>query len=552
MDIMLHYCMNCMEPLEDDSAVCAKCHYDNQVKTDAPDQLPNTVLNGKYLVGRALGQGGFGITYIGLDLNLLMKVAIKEYYPKDCATRTTHSDRSVIPYTGEREIAFLRGREKFLAEAQMLARFTDMPSIVNVRDYFMEHGTAYIVMDFVQGKTLLQEIRDRGGRLPVAETLSLFRPLMEDLAALHEQHIIHRDISPDNIIINKQNRLILLDFGAARQFAEDEHSYTINLKHGYAPPEQYSAKAEQGGFTDVYALCATIYATIIGKKPPEAIERVMQTEVLVPPTKQITGITMQQERALLHGLETSIDKRTKSVKQVIDELYNGAFPPPKPAPVPPDKPEPKPMPTPTPQPPKPEPPTPQSPTLPTKATYESIVKPTSKLGVVVLLASMVAMLFMLAGSFYIRDSSPLLLFDIQYIGSLFVTVWLYTLKFPVEFGLKKHRNYIIITAFCATVVFVLYLIPNNDRYQHDYWRDNLSLGSMVLVAAIYVIYVSRTLLVVKKITADVKERLVDEKIAIPRKMNGKAKSWLVATSLLMTISVLVSILMLVTSFVHAR
>lgn len=215
MDIMLHYCMNCMEPLEDDSAVCAKCHYDNQVKTDAPDQLPNTVLNGKYLVGRALGQGGFGITYIGLDLNLLMKVAIKEYYPKDCATRTTRSDRSVIPYTGEREIAFLRGREKFLAEAQMLARFTDMPSIVNVRDYFMEHGTAYIVMDFVQGKTLLQEIRDRGGRLPVAETLSLFRPLMEDLAALHEQHIIHRDISPDNIIINKQNRLILLDFGAA-------------------------------------------------------------------------------------------------------------------------------------------------------------------------------------------------------------------------------------------------------------------------------------------------------------------------------------------------
>lgn len=530
MDIMLHYCMNCMEPLEDDSAVCAKCHYDNQVKTDAPDQLPNTVLNGKYLVGRALGQGGFGITYIGLDLNLLMKVAIKEYYPKDCATRTTRSDRSVIPYTGEREIAFLRGREKFLAEAQMLARFTDMPSIVNVRDYFMEHGTAYIVMDFVQGKTLLQEIRDRGGRLPVAETLSLFRPLMEDLAALHEQHIIHRDISPDNIIINKQNRLILLDFGAARQFAEDEHSYTINLKHGYAPPEQYSAKAEQGGFTDVYALCATIYATIIGKKPPEAIERVMQTEVLVPPTKQITGITMQQERALLHGLETSIDKRTKSVKQVIDELYNGAFPPPKPAPVPPDKPEPKPKPTPLSV-------TPLEDTS-KNPTFESIVKPASKVAVIVLLLSMVV-IFLLCKVF----DNIILIFtlqSLQLIVTMFAAAWIYSKKFSIEYRLGKHRSYIIITAVCVIAVYELLWMPRR------LWGGPLSLSSIreitlscdIAVTVISGLYCIGTLRVIKKTTINVEERLVDEKIAIPSNKNGKAKSllggtrWVVLTSVL--------------------
>ncbi len=530
MDIMLHYCMNCMEPLEDDSAVCAKCHYDNQVKTDAPDQLPNTVLNGKYLVGRALGQGGFGITYIGLDLNLLMKVAIKEYYPKDCATRTTRSDRSVIPYTGEREIAFLRGREKFLAEAQMLARFTDMPSIVNVRDYFMEHGTAYIVMDFVQGKTLLQEIRDRGGRLPVAETLSLFRPLMEDLAALHEQHIIHRDISPDNIIINKQNRLILLDFGAARQFAEDEHSYTINLKHGYAPPEQYSAKAEQGGFTDVYALCATIYATIIGKKPPEAIERVMQTEVLVPPTKQITDITMQQERALLHGLETSIDKRTKSVKQVIDELYNGAFPPPKPAPVPPDKPEPKPKPTPLSV-------TPLEDTS-KNPTFESIVKPASKVAVIVLLLSMVV-IFLLCKVF----DNIILIFtlqSLQLIVTMFAAAWIYSKKFSIEYRLGKHRSYIIITAVCVIAVYELLWMPRR------LWGGPLSLSSIreitlscdIAVTVISGLYCIGTLRVIKKTTTNVEERLVDEKIAIPSNKNGKAKSllggtrWVVLTSVL--------------------
>jgi len=534
MDIMLHYCMNCMEPLEDDSAVCAKCHYDNQVKTDAPDQLPNTVLNGKYLVGRALGQGGFGITYIGLDLNLLMKVAIKEYYPKDCATRTTRSDRSVIPYTGEREIAFLRGREKFLAEAQMLARFTDMPSIVNVRDYFMEHGTAYIVMDFVQGKTLLQEIRDRGGRLPVAETLSLFRPLMEDLAALHEQHIIHRDISPDNIIINKQNRLILLDFGAARQFAEDEHSYTINLKHGYAPPEQYSAKAEQGGFTDVYALCATIYATIIGKKPPEAIERVMQTEVLVPPTKQITDITMQQERALLHGLETSIDKRTKSVKQVIDELYNGAFPPPKPAPVPPDKPEPKPKPTPLSV-------TPLEDTS-KNPTFESIVKPASKVAVIVLLISMV-IIFLLCRvkifDFNIKIKS--ILQSLQLIVSMFATAWIYSKKFSIEYRLGKHRSFIIITATCAIAVYALLYIPMHLLFSRSFSISSIreiTLSCDIAVTVISGLYCIGTLRVIKKTTTNVEERLVDEKIAIPSNKNGKAKSllggtrWVVLTSVL--------------------
>lgn len=539
MDIMLHYCMNCMEPLEDDSAICAKCHYDNQVKTDAPDQLPNTVLNGKYLVGRALGQGGFGITYIGLDLNLLMKVAIKEYYPKDCATRTTRSDRSVIPYTGEREIAFLRGREKFLAEAQMLARFTDMPSIVNVRDYFMEHGTAYIVMDFVQGKTLLQEIRDRGGRLPVAETLSLFRPLMEDLAALHEQHIIHRDISPDNIIINKQNRLILLDFGAARQFAEDEHSYTINLKHGYAPPEQYSAKAEQGGFTDVYALCATIYATIIGKKPPEAIERVMQTEVLVPPTKQITDITMQQERALLHGLETSIDKRTKSVRQVIDELYDGVFPPPKPAPVPPDKPEPQPKPT------------PLSVTLledtSKNPTFESIVKPASKVAVIVLLLSMVV-IFLLCK---VSDNTILrfTLQSLQLIVTMFAAAWIYSKKFSIEYRLGKHRSYIIITAVCVIAVYELLWMPRR------FFQGPLSFSSIreialscdIAVAVIYGLYCSRTLRVIKKTTTDAEERLADEKIAIPSNKNGKARSllggtrWVILTSILFSIFHLISL-----------
>lgn len=167
------YCIHCMEPLPESATICAHCHFDYADRQENPSHLPHTVLAGKYLVGQAIGQGGFGITYIGLDLNLQIKVAIKEYFPMGFASRTATSDRSVIPNT-ERDAAFFsHGREKFIKEAQVLAKLNTCTAIVHVRDYFQEHGTAYIVMDFVEGKTLLNHIRESNGKMSFIETYQL-------------------------------------------------------------------------------------------------------------------------------------------------------------------------------------------------------------------------------------------------------------------------------------------------------------------------------------------------------------------------------------------
>lgn len=324
MEVGKHYCMNCMEPLETDDSVCGKCGFNNQITPEDPNHLPYTVLNGKYLVGKVLGQGGFGITYIGLDLNLLVKVAVKEYYPKDLAGRTLVGDRSVIPYTGDKKVAFFRGREKFLAEAQTIARFSGITSIVKVRDYFMEHGTAYIVMDFVQGISLKEMIQKRETPMSFNEVFALLEPLMDDLALLHQKNMIHRDISPDNIIITDEHKPVLLDFGAAREYVDnEEHEYTVNLKHGYAPPEQYSFISKQGPYTDVYALCATFYATICGKKPPMAMDRLLNNEQLMTPSQRGVVIAPHQEQGLLHGLELDAQTRTPNMETLKQELQHG-------------------------------------------------------------------------------------------------------------------------------------------------------------------------------------------------------------------------------------
>ncbi len=322
------FCMGCMERLPCAGAVCPVCGFDNTRATNEPHQLPvGTILSGKYLVGRALGQGGFGVTYIGWDLNLDIKVAVKEYYPMGLAGREQTGHATVLPYTGAKSDAFRKGCERFVQEARVIAKFSDNPSIVHVRDYFRENGTAYIVMEFVSGKTLQAIARERGGRLPARETLELLHPLLPALAEVHAANLLHRDISPDNIILQPNGRIKLLDFGAARQIsAEGEHSNTINVKHGFAPVEQYSTHGEQGPWTDVYALCATIYRLTTGQKPPQATDRAMFGEPLVPPNDLGAGFTPMQQQALLRGLTVQPKERTRDMAALEKELFGEARP----------------------------------------------------------------------------------------------------------------------------------------------------------------------------------------------------------------------------------
>mgnify|MGYP000857338937 FL=1 len=316
-------CVRCMQTLETPRSVCPHCGYDNAIAENAAHQLEcGSILCGTYFVGRVLGQGGFGITYVGMDLNLEKKVAIKEYYPEGCVTRDIKTHATVLSFEGEKTAFFRNGRERFVDEAKTLAMFSGDSGIVNVRTFFFENGTAYIVMDFVDGETLKSLAARSGGKLPVDRVFELFEPLLRSITRVHEAGLLHRDISPDNIILQPNGTLILLDFGAARQMSiSGEHSNTISVKHGYAPEEQYRTRGEQGPWTDVYALCATIYKLITGETPPQALDRAMNGDILKTPTELGAPMGGRRERALIRGLAVRAPERVQSINELIGEFY---------------------------------------------------------------------------------------------------------------------------------------------------------------------------------------------------------------------------------------
>lgn len=315
-------CTHCMEHLTNVGEVCPHCGYDNGREEDADGRLPvRTILAGGFLTGVALGQGGFGITYIGYDLHLDRKVAIKEYYPQSIVHRAGDG-RTVAAARGRNEEAFEAGRTAFLNEARTLARFGGDPAIVFVIDYFNENNTAYIVMEYISGGTLQAYAAAQGGRLSAEETLRLMRPLFPALESIHRAGLLHRDISPDNIMLQGDGAAKLLDFGAARRMTTgDERGNTVNVKKGYAPPEQYQSNGRQGQWTDIYALCATIYRLTTGAALPEALDVAAGAAEVVPPRTLKAAFTPAQEEALLKGLSVQPSMRQQSVRELYAELY---------------------------------------------------------------------------------------------------------------------------------------------------------------------------------------------------------------------------------------
>jgi serine/threonine protein kinase len=314
-------CMGCFEQLESSDGVCPVCGYNEAAQDIPPHQLrPRTILYGKYLLGKVLGEGGFGITYIGWDLNLDLKVAIKEYYPAGFVTREITTTNKVQAYTGSRGDFFTKGRERFVDEAKRMARFRTMPGIVTVNDFFIENGTAYIAMEFVEGQTLKSHLSQMGGKLPATQVVDMLRPVMISLAQVHKSGMIHRDISPDNIMISKEGYVKLLDFGAAREFADSgNRSLSIMLKPGYAPEEQYRSRGVQGPWTDIYALCATMYKAITGVTPDDSSERMRRDEVKRPSE---LGVMMPSalEAVLMKGMAMLQEDRWQSVDELMEAL----------------------------------------------------------------------------------------------------------------------------------------------------------------------------------------------------------------------------------------
>ena len=313
----LFFCPSCMAKLTPEDGKCPVCGSELNIE-NAPHQLPvNSILNGRYLVGKVLGAGGFGITYIGYDLRLDVRVAIKEYYPSGVANRST--TLAVFPTMDEKDSIFEIGKARFLKEAKTLSELVEDGNIVTLRDYFEENGTAYIVMEYLEGEDLSHYAKEHGP-FALDEALDLLEPAMLALDKVHKKGLIHRDISPSNIMVLGDGRVKVLDFGSARlQNASGERSLTVMLKHGYAPEEQYRPHGEQGPWTDVYAMSATVYKLITGKTPPAATERMFE-DTLELPSKLGAKLTPAQEKALMHGLALRAPDRTQSMAELAASL----------------------------------------------------------------------------------------------------------------------------------------------------------------------------------------------------------------------------------------
>ena len=281
-----------------------------------------TRLIGRYTIEGVLGQGGFGITYLGMDELHEKPVAIKEFFPQGIVTRNIqYQDTVTVTFVGEKD-NYEKGKERFLKEARTMAKFSKDEGIVKALDFFEINNTAYIVMEYLEGVTLKQYLRENK-RIDAEDLVELLVPLIEALDEIHSQGLIHRDISPDNIMVLPDGRIKLMDFGAARDYTEfGEKSLSIVLKPGYAPPEQYQTHGVQGPWTDIYALCATMYKCITGENPPDAIERVMDDHL-----KKISAfgipVLPQIEEAIIKGMSVAANDRYQNVGDFCEDLYGG-------------------------------------------------------------------------------------------------------------------------------------------------------------------------------------------------------------------------------------
>ena len=312
-------CLRCFQNYEENKTECPWCGFRESQQLKEPQYLSaGIVLQNRYEIGAVVGAGGFGITYAAWDRVLEQRVAIKEYMPGEFSTRAPGETR-VSVYGGEKEEQYKNGRDKFYEESQRLAKFQDVPGIVQIYNSFEENETAYLVMEFLEGETLGERLK-RDKRIPEQEAVGIILPVLQALTEVHRVGILHRDIAPNNIFLTKDGGVKLLDFGASRSVTgTHSKSLTVLYKEGYTPEEQYRSRGDQGTWTDVYEVAATLYKMLTGTVPPGALER-RRKDTLKLPSKMGIKVTKQTEQALLNALNVDIRYRTKTADAFMQEL----------------------------------------------------------------------------------------------------------------------------------------------------------------------------------------------------------------------------------------
>ena len=303
-----------MKEKNEEGGKCPYCGFINENYKHPSNQLrPLTPLNGKYILGKSLGSGGFGITYIALDLHLQVVVAIKELYLKKISIR---EESKTISVNSRDRACFEENKKRFLQEARVLAMFNenDNEGVVIVKDHFEENNTAYIVMEYLAGRTLKEVVKRK--KLSYEETKTILEPVFHALTKIHQFGVVHLDVSPDNIMVLENGKAKLLDFGGAKTIGERTENDIIAFKRGYAPPEQYMENGNIGQWTDVYAAAATMYYCMTGNKPVDSMERKAGAD-LVRLSKMGVRISPSIEKNLMKALELKPSNRY----QTIDDFW---------------------------------------------------------------------------------------------------------------------------------------------------------------------------------------------------------------------------------------
>ena len=308
----------------DQSVATDRSVHSSEMEGEVQYYLPtNTMLQKRYRINSVLGEGGFGITYSGWDVTLNIPVAIKEYYPSGLVTRnaTFGKTTQVVPVASAKYgTQFRDGIDRVLDEARRMAKFRNTPGIVGIYDFFEANNTAYIVMEYIEGTTL--DVYCKENRMDNTTLFNMLVPVMDALQALHNEGIIHRDISPDNIMVDNDGNFKLLDFGAARGYSEESSTtMSVILKKSYAPEEQFRTKGNQGPWTDVYALGATIYELITGQTPPTSIDRLAEDDI-VDIKEAAPALTKGQAEAIMTALAVRQKDRWQSVNEFKIALLN--------------------------------------------------------------------------------------------------------------------------------------------------------------------------------------------------------------------------------------
>ncbi len=283
--------------------------------------LPSgTELAGDFRIKRVLGAGGFGITYLADELALARQVTIKEYFPTDYAARK--NELAAFPRSKECAADYKWGLDRFIEEAQTLARF-DHPNIVRVFRYFRANNTGYMVLQFEEGGSFKTWLRGLGRAPRQAELDALLGPLLDALDVIHKGDFLHRDIAPDNVIVRRDKTPVLIDFGSARgEIASASRTVSALVKPGYSPYEQYaSTTRQQGPWTDIYALAATFYQAVCGKRPPDAPSRMVNDEYVAARDSAIGSYRAGFLAAIDKALRLEIGERPQSISEWRGQLF---------------------------------------------------------------------------------------------------------------------------------------------------------------------------------------------------------------------------------------